>query len=224
MSEELNKKIFEKLKIIKTTHKNQKRKNKITKKINNKKPKNVNSPNIIMYSPIIEENENLVEKIGEITEILDMDGDFFLDKFYFLLGFKDVVRLEINDNKLNTILRGLEKLPYEICKNFIFVSKDKNKANKAKNLTYASMFECSENNKLIHYKLGRLYGYPKCCVKNFVDNISTYSKKEGPQGLIEHSFYYRGIFLPPLHYPCSEKCPETKKLKIKILSKLKGIK
>ena len=69
-----------------------------------------------------------------------------------------------------------------------------------------------EENQRSEILLGKLYGYPECCAKNF-PKINTKDPKQEKEMSFGTEFNYENKKLYLLYYPCSRNCNETKKLK-----------
>ncbi|MFT4304443.1 MAG: radical SAM protein [Candidatus Woesearchaeota archaeon] len=139
---------------------------------------------------------------------LNHNDNFYLDKLYFLLGLKAVVRLDLKSS-----ISPLESYFSVSDNNYVYISREKNDANKALNLTY--MESKGRNIKKCQEDLGKLYGYPMCCSSYFFKNPNR-NKNE----VMSQHFRYKGNKYSVLHYPCSKSCKYTKSLKEQIKSRL----
>ncbi len=164
--------------------------------------------------------KEIVQRIKRIPK----NDDFYLDKIYFLLGLKEVLRIELKGKKVEDAIVGLEKIPRIKEGDYLFLSQDIRKAESACELTNilnSGTFNERDNLKF-NLELGSLYGYPECCVRKFSKKSFT-SQQEEKKLISKTRFPLNGKELTLLYYPCSENCKETKRLKSLIISKLKEL-
>ncbi|MFW5847008.1 MAG: radical SAM protein [Nanoarchaeota archaeon] len=160
------------------------------------------------------ENEfNPILEIQELINHISIDDEFFLDKLYYLFGFKDVLRLEKKYySTTKDMLKGLSD-QYEEDQNFIYVSKDNKKSNKAKKIT-SDLKKFSgnyEKESKLNIEIANLYGYPICCAKSFNDMDFSNDKDIKYKEEI-FKFKYKDYELNTIHYPCKSNCEKTKEI------------
>jgi len=137
----------------------------------------------------------------------DLPELYGIDKLFFLLGLKPVLRFEGTDC-------GFEDFFYCTYKDYVFVSRDFKLAKEAKSLTKIDYHEVDpEQNRLLNSRIGELYGYPECCSQKFYQLCA--KDVEFP------SLMCQGRKLRLLHYPCSNDCKKTEALKKEILKRIK---
>ena len=169
------------------------------------------------FDEISEKEKNYIKNN---IELLKKDEDF-LDKIYFLLGLKKVLRITVKEKKeLISKVKFLDK--YESIyynDKYVFFSKDKNLAKIARDITH--IFETDEKVNEIASKeynniLGNLYGYPSCCSSAFnSDEIMKYVKINKGKELRRNKKI--------IHYPCSFDCKNTVELENEFLKRLEYI-
>jgi MoaA/NifB/PqqE/SkfB family radical SAM enzyme len=142
---------------------------------------------------------------------LSKKDDFYLDKLYFLLGLKKVLRVDIDNN-----LKGFEKYFCVKDKNYKYVARMIQDAKLALILTKQE--DMGFDVMTAQEKLGELYGYPKCCSEAFFNNKNKFKK-----GVSSQKFKYKKEVYRVLHYPCSDDCISTNVLKEQIKIKLKNV-
>jgi len=170
----------------------------------------------IQGNKMIFNKKELIKRI----KILPENDDFFLDKLYFLLGLKKVIRIKTKNKSFKQTIKGLEKINHTSYGRYIFLSDDLKKAELAKKLTILSNMRLpKEKNQKIQTLLGVLYGYPVCCSKNFTKTNTRDPKKE-KENILKTRFYYKNKEFNLLYYPCSKNCRQTKILKSLIKQKL----
>jgi MoaA/NifB/PqqE/SkfB family radical SAM enzyme len=153
--------------------------------------------------PFFESDFNTILKLSK-------KDDFYLDKLYFLLGLKRVLRVDIKNN-----LSGFEKYHYVKDKNYSYIARTIEDAKLA--LTLTKQESTGVDIKKTQEKLGELYGYPKCCSEAFFNNKNKFKK-----GVSSQKFKYKKEVYQVLHYPCREGCAATNGLKEQIKIKLKN--
>jgi len=161
-----------------------------------------------------------------------------LDILYVLENLKPVSRIIIKEDNLNKLLKkhklkstisdfrikkivnnnlysdkGIKNLKEG--SSFLYISKNKKLAEQAK--------EAEEDNN--HKKLGKLLGYPNCCIKFFEDNFPIESKKSNDYTLatlrnstsfilpFQNNITLRHMDLALIsHFPCSFHCKHSIKI------------
>lgn len=167
---------------------------------------------------------NDFKKSIRIINSIPEEDDFFIDKLYFLLNLKEVIRLKRKNRNLKETIRGLEGIKYVLYDDYIFLSKNIEKAKLARQLTKMQKEKqlSKEENQKFEILLGKLYGYSECCAKNF-PKINTKDPKQEKKMSLRTEFNYKNKKLYLLYYPCSKSCKETKKLKKLIKTKLDNL-
>jgi len=146
--------------------------------------------------------EEIKERINEIPK----NDDFYLDKLYFLMGLKKVVRVRKKGRDASLVIKGLEGINNVSYDDDLFFAFNLEDAKNARDLTLSLMErDLNDADKMDkEIKLGRLYGYPECCSRHFCENIDS----DIPNKRFEHN----GVSLVVLHYPCKDDCIETNKI------------
>lgn len=199
--------------------------------------------------------KNIIQlKIKEFT-----DTENTLEFLYLLSDIKKVIRLYLPEHDLQGVLMlcTKENIKAVIAPYKMTTEPDKNKggissggrlvslSNKGSIILFCSKertlaeLACKAELQQDHHKLGKLLGYPECCIKEYQKNLGESFNKQGDLTEFilkkEKGFkkpyqcnyfpIYFGIPIIP-HYPCSLSCNETiqfvnSTLKIKELDKSK---
>ena len=121
-----------------------------------------------------------------------------------------------------------EKIPfstnYPYSSFFVYLSKDEETIHKAME------WEGKDIQFRKDRELGELLGYPKCCIKSYIEtqnkrthnfNIEAYISTKNEFNYLINSFLILTPFHLISHFPCSFECPESKKYAERILNVVK---